>query len=203
MYDDLRRRNTLDSTLVVLTSDHGDSLGERGHATRYHAEEFRSEVSRVPLLMRLPRQDGAGRRIDGWIGAVDVMPTILDLLDVTPPAGTEGRSWAAAVKALEQPPQVGPAGAVFTIDRNKLAFLSDDRLLVVGLRGPPQLFIIAQDDPAAEDQPLDDPQQLFDYLEAFARYAEEHHLEVSPQEGSGSLPNPALVELLQKYGYWQ
>src|SRR5690606_38235573 len=76
--------------------DHGEEFLE--HGGWYHAEELYDESVRVPLLVRLPGGQGGGRRIAQTVGLVDLMPTILELVDIAPPAGIEGRSQAAAVR---------------------------------------------------------------------------------------------------------
>jgi arylsulfatase A-like enzyme/tetratricopeptide (TPR) repeat protein len=77
------------ATLIVVTSDHGDSLGEHGEAT--HSHFVYDSTQWVPLLMRgagLP----AGRVVPGVVALRDVAPTVLDLLGVEPLPGTEQRS---------------------------------------------------------------------------------------------------------------
>ena len=76
-----------DSTLVVLTSDHGEEFFE--HGSVLHSRTYFEEVIRVPLLLRgpgLPR----GRRIDGVASGVDVAPTVLGLLGLSPAPGMQG-----------------------------------------------------------------------------------------------------------------
>ena len=77
-----------ESTIVVLTADHGESLGEHGEAT--HGIFTYESTLRVPLVIHaagLPR----GVRTDE-ARHVDIAPTILDLLSIPPPADLDGRS---------------------------------------------------------------------------------------------------------------
>ncbi len=67
--------------LVVLTSDHGESLGEHGYHFA-HGEYLYEPGLRVPLLLRLPGRIPAGLRTDALVQNVDVAPTILSLLDI-------------------------------------------------------------------------------------------------------------------------
>ncbi len=62
LFGELRRRGLLDNTIVVITSDHGEALGEDG-AFGHVAPIVRQEVSRVPLIVRYPPAYPAGRRI--------------------------------------------------------------------------------------------------------------------------------------------
>ncbi|MCH2102623.1 MAG: sulfatase-like hydrolase/transferase [Planctomycetes bacterium] len=87
----LRRAGELDETLVVVTSDHGEALGEHGETT--HGLFIYDATTHVPLIMSHPRLPG-GERIEGVVGLVDVAPTALDLLGVSYGADFDGRSLA-------------------------------------------------------------------------------------------------------------
>ena len=68
-----------DRTLFVLTSDHGTELYE--HRRFDHGFTLYNELLHVPLFITLP--DGTnGQTIDSRVGSIDVMPTILELLDI-------------------------------------------------------------------------------------------------------------------------
>jgi arylsulfatase A-like enzyme len=74
-------------TIVVLTADHGESLGEEG---RYflHGSSTTPDQAHIPLILRAPGLP-AGRRTE-IVHHVDVMPTLLDLVGIETPAGTSG-----------------------------------------------------------------------------------------------------------------
>ena len=72
-----------DDTLVVLTADHGEELYDRRYYF-YHANSLYGSVTRVPLLFRLPGRIEPGV-IDGITELVDLLPTVLDYLDVPVP----------------------------------------------------------------------------------------------------------------------
>jgi len=77
----LERRGLLHRTIVVVAGDHGESLGERGE--RDHGILIYENVLRVPLIVRVPGI--APFRIGEVVRLTDLMPTILDLLDVAGP----------------------------------------------------------------------------------------------------------------------
>ena len=79
----LREQGLIERTLVVLTADHGESLGEHGEST--HAYFIYDATTRVPLVVRTP-WGVRGRRAVQTSG-VDVMPTVLDLLGLAARAG--------------------------------------------------------------------------------------------------------------------
>jgi arylsulfatase A-like enzyme len=89
------------STVVVVTSDHGEELGE--HGIRFHARSLYNQVVRVPLIVRAP--GAAPRVVDTPVSLVDVMPTLLDLAGATGPAGMNGVSLVPALRGQPLPPR--------------------------------------------------------------------------------------------------
>ncbi|EMM73610.1 sulfatase-like hydrolase/transferase [Leptospira weilii] len=76
----LKKEGIYDSTLIVLTSDHGESLFEADHS-HGHGEHLRGEaVTHIPLLIKFPRNVGAGRRFAGISSSLDLFPTLLSFV---------------------------------------------------------------------------------------------------------------------------
>ena len=96
--DRLRPTGHLDRTLVVMTSDHGESLGEHGERT--HGLFAYDATLRVPLVVWAPVAIGAGI-VSSPTRLIDVMPTILDLVGVTPSEPVDGRSVRTRVGAAD------------------------------------------------------------------------------------------------------
>ena len=72
----LQRRELYDETLIVVVSDHGEHLGERGHFS--HQFSVGEELLKVPLLIKYPGGDQAGRVVDDpRVSNLDVYETIL------------------------------------------------------------------------------------------------------------------------------
>jgi arylsulfatase A-like enzyme len=84
----LRERGYLDESVVVVTSDHGEALGERGKWG--HGHDLYAVSIDVPLIIRDPTLGGT-RRVP-YAGHVDVAPTVAACLGLDPPASWEGRS---------------------------------------------------------------------------------------------------------------
>jgi arylsulfatase A-like enzyme len=86
----LKRRQLYDRALIVMLSDHGEGLGD--HGEQEHGLFLYRETMRVPLMIKLPGQRQAGRRVPSPVQHIDLVPTILDLLRL--PAGPDlhGRS---------------------------------------------------------------------------------------------------------------
>jgi arylsulfatase A-like enzyme len=91
----LEESGQADNTIVVFTSDHGDSLGDRGMLMK---RSFYEEVSRVPLIVHVPWISKNEHRVNGSIGHVDLVPTLLDLMGQDVPEHLQGESRKAVLQ---------------------------------------------------------------------------------------------------------
>ncbi len=94
----LKTRGVWKETLLVLSSDHGEELGEHGNWG--HGTNLRVEKISVPLLVRLPGGRLGGRRVAGLASGVDVFATILARLGIDPPEGIPARDLVGDLAAL-------------------------------------------------------------------------------------------------------
>jgi arylsulfatase A-like enzyme/Tfp pilus assembly protein PilF len=101
LVDWLRAENALDATLIVLTADHGESLGEHGEPT--HGIFIYDSTIRVPLVWRLPRLLPSGATYPGPVRHVDVAPTVLAILGLPGAEATQGASLLAALQGRTPP----------------------------------------------------------------------------------------------------
>lgn len=83
-----------EKTLVIVTSDHGESLGEHGERT--HSLLIYDATVRVPLIFNAPAGLARGEVLRRQVSLVDVAPTILDLLGIDPPVHFDGLSLRGA-----------------------------------------------------------------------------------------------------------
>lgn len=75
LLEGLQRRGLVGSTLVILTSDHGEEFYD--HRGWGHGQSLYEELIRVPLIVWCPGRIPAGRAVDEIVRHVDLMPTIL------------------------------------------------------------------------------------------------------------------------------
>lgn len=92
--EELDTMGLMDKTIFVLTSDHGTEFYE--HKRFDHGYTLYNELIHVPLIVKLPGQK-TGRVIDTQVSSIDVMPTILDLLDVKMPEHAENQLRGASL----------------------------------------------------------------------------------------------------------
>jgi arylsulfatase A-like enzyme len=76
----LDQRGLAEQTIVIVLSDHGEELFERGEFD--HINSLHEEVSRVPLVIRAPGRVPAGRSVPFPVSLIDVPATVLDLVGV-------------------------------------------------------------------------------------------------------------------------
>jgi arylsulfatase A-like enzyme len=82
----LEEKGLLDRTIVVVTSDHGEELGDHG----LWEHNFMYETNlRIPLLIRYPRALPAGVRVEAPVDSIDLLPTLCDLLGLEVPRDDE------------------------------------------------------------------------------------------------------------------
>jgi choline-sulfatase len=98
-------------TLVAVTSDHGESLGEHGERT--HAYTLYDATQRVPLLLRGPGLP-AGRVIAEPVRLVDVAPTLLSRADASAIDGVDGRDLGPLISGGVTTPRAAYSETVAT-----------------------------------------------------------------------------------------
>tara|TARA_B100001939_G_scaffold67337_1_gene56118 strand:+ start:1131 stop:2675 length:1545 start_codon:yes stop_codon:yes gene_type:complete len=87
----LKQAGQYDNTLIIITSDHGELLGDH-HC--WGKSNYFDAAFRVPLVIRPPGGGKAGHKVKLPTESIDVMPTILDLLSIDVPDSVDGRSLA-------------------------------------------------------------------------------------------------------------
>ena len=104
--DGLRQRGLLDDSLIIVLGDHGEDLMEHGHYN--HRISLHDASTHVPLILRFPDLQGHGQRVDATVQLLDVMPTVLDYLDLPAPAYARGRSLLPLLEGAEPQPPWNP-----------------------------------------------------------------------------------------------
>jgi arylsulfatase A-like enzyme/Tfp pilus assembly protein PilF len=86
----LKARGWYDRAAIIFLSDHGEGLGDHGELE--HGLFLYDSTIRVPLIVKLPGNAGAGRRVTTPVQHIDLVPTVLDWLGISRPKGLRGRS---------------------------------------------------------------------------------------------------------------
>ena len=96
----LEERSLIENTIVAFISDHGELLGDHGYVEK--CLMYEASV-RVPCLISWLGQLPCGVRVTAPLAGVDLMPTLLELVDEIPPVPIDGRSVAEAILNGREP----------------------------------------------------------------------------------------------------
>jgi arylsulfatase A-like enzyme len=88
-FDGLRSRGLYDNSAIVFVSDHGEEFYD--HEGWWHGQTLFDEVVRVPLILKLPSNAGAGQHNTGFARHIDLAPTLLGLAGLQPDANMPGK----------------------------------------------------------------------------------------------------------------
>lgn len=86
-FDFLQQQDLLEKSILIVTSDHGEEFLDHGGVL--HGRTQYQELIHVPLILRGPNIPQA-RRIKDIVSLVDIMPTVLGILEISIPSGIEG-----------------------------------------------------------------------------------------------------------------
>jgi arylsulfatase A-like enzyme len=205
-------------TLLVVSSDHGEALGERNPMNAGdHGHSLYDELLRVPLVIVDPTEEPAVRRVPVQVRTIDILPTIADLLGVElpkPSASAEasqidGRSLAPLMRAEDSKARIAFGGATRALPAR--SFVRHEGYKYIETRSGSDL------DPL---RPAPPPRQLYDLSsdpgertnlvksspEIAARLQERLHEHLESQRGEApqpvrdAIPN-ALRQRLESLGY--
>jgi len=140
----LDERDLARDTIVMFTSDHGESLGSHG------VDEIDSpyeEVSRIPLLMRFPGRIRAGTTIDAPVSNVDFAPTLLALCEARAPGGMQGANLSDLLTRSRRPSSgaIYSDGGTYHPDPWRMVVRDHYKLVTDGAVTPTQLYNLRAD----------------------------------------------------------
>ena len=89
LIETLKQNRLYEDSLIVFTSDHGESLGEHGEAS--HGLFLYDATLRIPLIVKVPGSQWKGRVIPQQVRGIDIAPTILQLASLKAKRQMQGR----------------------------------------------------------------------------------------------------------------
>jgi len=93
----LKKNRLLDDTIIIITADHGEEFMEHGNID--HGSTLYDEVVHVPLIMRIPGKEA--RRIPALVQSIDIMPSVLNLLDIPIPNSCQGKNFTPLIDCVQ------------------------------------------------------------------------------------------------------
>ncbi|HZT07154.1 MAG TPA: sulfatase [Chloroflexota bacterium] len=178
------RQGMLDNTIVVVTADHGESLGERGTSWTdgmywLHGDDVYTPGIQVPLVIYDPRSTRGHQVLTAPIQHIDIMPTILDLLDLPRPAQAQGRSIVPLMRGAED----GSDRVAITVlgDDSQVAINAADgwKLIVNRETGERELYNIDTDPKEARNLITDAPLMASALERRLDSWAQANHVAVA------------------------
>ena len=88
--DELKKKELLEKTVIIILGDHGESLGE--HNESGHGFFVYDATQSIPFIIRIPSSGLKGKVIESQVENVDIMPSVLELLGLPVPKEVQGRS---------------------------------------------------------------------------------------------------------------
>jgi len=157
--DEIERRGLRDQTLVILTSDHGEGLGEHGELT--HSYFVYQSTMHVPLVFSGPKSLKQGTRVESLVRTADIAPTVLDMFGLSVPEAMQGVSLLPLLSG-EKPGEPRIAYGE-SIEFAKVFATSPLRFLIEGrwkyIHKPnPELYDLAADPGELENRVADEPE---------------------------------------------
>ena len=190
----LEAKGLASRTRVLVTADHGESLGEHGEET--HGVFLYESTLRVPWLMAGPGI--ASGRVPATVArGIDVAPTLLDLAGIPPRAPMEGRSLGPALRGEAMPDQPAYAESLFARRRLGWAPLHAWRTARFKLIDAPRPELYALDMDAGEMRDRSVEQR--DVVDALRRQLRAALAARPPEAGADSGPDAG--ERLRALGY--
>lgn len=145
----LRDRGLADRTIVIVVADHGEGLGEHGEET--HGFFVYESSMHVPLIVRTPFGNAGGRRVAQPVRTVDILPTVLDLLQIPVGESLAGVSLAALLAgqpdAMPDTGREGYAEAMYPLHHygwSELTAMRSDRYKLIDAPRP-ELYDLERD----------------------------------------------------------
>lgn len=207
LLDTLKKEGFLDHTVIVVTADHGESFLEHGYWT--HGTDLYEEQIRVPLLLVLPGDRHAGRRVETPVQTVDIYPTILSLLDLEIPAVLQGESLFDAIEGDADPDR--PIFSEARVNRHKRPagggqFVSVRagawKLIFNRTKRSAELYNLRDDPGEKNDLVAREPERARELLRHLKAYDEDNARRSHWRKGQEALPED-VVEGLRSLGYVQ
>jgi arylsulfatase A-like enzyme len=143
------------TTIVALTSDHGESLGEHDYYFD-HGDDLFDPSLRIPFVLSFPGLLPAGERVSAPVSSLDLYPTLLDLAQLPFPTGPPGLQGSSALPLIRGTRSRSKDYLFFENDRH-LTAISNGRLKLVsypsaGGGGCLSLFDMHRDPGETEDR---------------------------------------------------
>jgi arylsulfatase A-like enzyme/Tfp pilus assembly protein PilF len=195
----LKENKLYDSSIIVLSGDHGESLGEHGEKT--HGFFIYNATMHVPLIVHLPG-NSAGRTLSDPVSLVDLMPTILGSVGLDAPPQVQGTNLLPQLERSSEPRDRDLYGETFLprlhFDWSELRGTENTKYHFIDAPKP-ELYDLTKD-PGETHNLFSEKKAVAEEMRAkLAVLIREYSAEKELAEKTGL--DPALMERLKSLGY--
>ena len=187
------------STLLIITADHGEMLGEHGEPT--HAYFIYQSAIKVPLIFKLPGRNKPAR-IKSIVGLIDILPTICGLLNIETPNTIQGIDLSPSFKGGAIPVQdrylFCESLCATKYTANSLLGIVNDRFKYIQTTRP-ELYDLAEDSAESNNLVAEEQQQVRIMKHRLAEMLDQSVRKVPP--GSSVAVDNQTIERLKSLGY--
>jgi arylsulfatase A-like enzyme len=211
----LRHQGTLDNTMIIVTADHGESLGE--HGLLNHGYCVYDTLLRVPLVISYPPLFSGGQRVEQPVQSLDLFSTILEAAGAEAPP-TASRSLVHpdrqprpftvseyGVPRIPHPVRLRRYGVsqeqLMRFSRGFTALRGDERKLILGTDESVQLYDWHRDPGEVHDLSGEEPASVQELRGRLERFREAHALAIVVNEQDAQEIDGATMARLQGLGY--
>jgi choline-sulfatase len=195
LLEQLKKLGLYDNTILILTADHGESLGEHNfyldHNTLY------DEVIKVPLLIKLDRVSSKKMIVDEQVQSIDIVPTLLGILNIQSPRKMQGLS----LLPLLSGEKVHDPDYAFAASLDGIAMRSKGWKLIYALKAATYELYNLRDDPHELNNLVSVEKDRFEYLkQRLDRYMRE---DFQDKKAVKPILDGETKENLKSFGYMQ
>jgi arylsulfatase A-like enzyme/Tfp pilus assembly protein PilF len=194
LLDELEARGLMESSIVVLTADHGEGLDHSREFT--HSFLLYQGTLHVPLLISIPGREGA--RIDRFVSLADITPTVLEALEIEIEHAIDGQSLFGPVNDDRIIYMETLAGRLERGWNDLRAIVMDRHKLILG--SPSELYDLEEDPGETRDLSMMEPDRaaaMEDTLRTFIAHSPATH----SLAASYKVADPEVESRLRALGY--
>jgi len=200
LLDKVEQLGLLDNTLLIHTSDHGHLFGEHGLQGKPGGVlgNLYEVTARIPLMIRHPKGLGAGKRIPAIAQLPDLLPTILEFLEVPMPETVQGRSlWPLMAGETEKLHDYAFSGRYpYMLDEARPSEKDTKYDRWVNLGGLPEARTVTDEEWSLICSPRGRPSELYNLKDD----PQQKVNVIADNLGVAATMQQALIEFMKEYG---
>jgi arylsulfatase A-like enzyme len=194
LFEKIRGLGIYESSLIVVTSDHGEFLGE--HSLRWHGTYMYEEVLRVPLLIKFPFSSRTGVEANP-IQMVDIGPTIFDILRLPLPGDLSGTPYGDPEK-----PIVGEFfKSTLGVGVHRVLYQGKHKLMHYTQSRNSELYDLGEDPGETRDLSKEKERAVLKLSDRLSEWQTKHPPREKRESADVKVPSQEVLEDLRALGY--